>query len=267
MDLVGVLTGDVFGTYVPSTSTGTKAASTFTALSAATGAPLDQWGVVTYTAAKAVAGSFSAPIEVVDTAANVASNLVGLSTLQQAGNLSAIYVTDATLPTISLTAAQVAANQAVLASIHGRYATVVSASAGVSSLSLAVIAGAVDVTVAANSASVSSPPSAATMTFATPPGILTLGAGATTIHAALGNAAGVEEISGFQFGLDLLQITLNGQGLQAFDTSIDGQHAVFLAGTSDVAHGVVLLGLSSTLTAAGLLSTHTTISNGVASIS
>jgi hypothetical protein len=54
--------------------------------------------------------------------------------------------------------------------------------------------------------------------------------------------------------------------LKAADVTVDGSHAISIYSSADPSHGVVLLGMSSNLTAANLLSSHTTFSNGVAII-
>ena len=94
-----------------------------------------------------------------------------------------------------------------------------------------------------------------------------LGSGATTISYALQPAGGIETIANFQYGRDQLAINLTGaanSALRAADTTVNGVHAISLYSSADLAHGIVLLGMSSSLTAANLLSSHTTFGNGQA---
>ncbi len=96
---------------------------------------------------------------------------------------------------------------------------------------------------------------------------ISLGSGATTISYALQPAGGIETIANFQYGRDQLAINLTGaagSALRAADTSVNGVHAISLYSSADAAHGIVLLGMPSSLTAANLLSSHTTFGNGQA---
>jgi hypothetical protein len=101
------------------------------------------------------------------------------------------------------------------------------------------------------------------------PGTIALTSNPETIQYALQPSSGIEEISGFQYGLDQLAINLLGAAnnvLQAADTTVNGVHAISLYSSADPTHGVVLLGMTPGQTAANLLSAHTTFNNGHAII-
>jgi serralysin len=120
-----------------------------------------------------------------------------------------------------------------------------------------------------NTAFVSAGLSAPALTFIGTPDAITLGAAAATIQYALGSASGIETIANFSYGLDLLNIDLAGAAsgsLQAYNTTVGGQHAIAIAGGTDPTHGVVLLNMPTGNTAANLLSSHTTFNGGHALI-
>ena len=73
-----------------------------------------------------VTSHLTAGLAVSDSAANVASGLSGLQTIATAGKLGTITLSDSTTPTISLTAATLAADAGALAAIAGRYNLTVS---------------------------------------------------------------------------------------------------------------------------------------------
>ncbi len=78
---------------------------------------------------------------------------------------------------------------------------------------------------------------------------------------------GVEEIAQFAYGLNELQIDLGGaapSALVAFDTTVEGQHAIALANAADTSHGVILTNMAANNTAAGLMASHLSFANGQA---
>ena len=83
-------------------------------------------GVLGAVAAAGISSSLVAKLtnglSVSDTAARVTANLTGLQALATAGKLASISLTDAGSPTLSLTAAQIAADPLVLAAISSPYA-------------------------------------------------------------------------------------------------------------------------------------------------
>ena len=86
-----------------------------------------------------------------------------------------------------------------------------------------------------------------------------------TILADLAPATGIEEIARFTYGINTLNIDMHGvaaAAFVAFDTSVDGRHAIALAGAADTTHGIVLLGLPANSTAADLMANHLTFSGG-----
>lgn len=111
--------------------------------------------------------------------------------------------------------------------------------------------------------------SAPSLTFVGTPDALTLGSGASTINFALQTGDGIETVVNFAYGLDTLKINLNGAAssvLTAHDTTVAGAHAIAVYSSADPTHGVVLEKLSSSLTAANLLTSHTSFSGGFATI-
>jgi hypothetical protein len=101
------------------------------------------------------------------------------------------------------------------------------------------------------------------------PDAITLGSGADIVEYALAPGSGVETIANFSVGQDMLNIDLNCAAPdtpEAYNTTVGGQPAVAFASTADPAHGVALTGLSASLTAADLLSAHTTFTGGHALI-
>jgi hypothetical protein len=120
-----------------------------------------------------------------------------------------------------------------------------------------------------DTASASGGLNAPSLNFVGTPDAITLGSGADIVEYALTPGSGIETIANFSFGQDMLNIDLNSAApgsLQAYDTTIGGLPAIAFASTADPAHGVVLTGVSASLTAADLLSSHTTFSGGHALI-
>jgi Tryptophan-rich Synechocystis species C-terminal domain len=121
-----------------------------------------------------------------------------------------------------------------------------------------------------NTASASSGLSAPALSFIGPLDSISLGTGAATIEYALQASSGIETVSGFILGTDLLNIDLLGAAngtLVAHDTTVNGNAAISLASSADPSHGLVLTNLGGGLTAAQLLASHTTFVGGHALIS
>jgi hypothetical protein len=122
----------------------------------------------------------------------------------------------------------------------------------------------------ANTASAAGGLSASSLTFIGPQDAITLGSAANTIEYALAPGSGIETIANFISGTDELNIDLMGSSigsLQVYSTSVGGMGAIAIASSADPSHGVVLLGVSGGLTAANLLTNHTTVIDGHALIS
>ena len=122
---------------------------------------------------------------------------------------------------------------------------------------------------AGNLASVSAGLSAPSLSFIGMPDSLTLGSGAAVIAYDLVPSSGIETIANFQYGLDTLQINLEGiasNTLLASDTTVNGVHAISIYSRTDPEHGVVLLGMGSAQTAANLLENHMSFAAGIATI-
>ena len=85
------------------------------------------------------------------------------------------------------------------------------------------------------------------------------------IDVTLNPVGGVEEISAFAYGVNQLRIDLRGalpSSVVAFDTTVDGQHAIALANQADTSHGLVLTDMPGS--AADLMANHLTFSGGQA---
>jgi hypothetical protein len=190
-------------------------------------------GVPAANAATVQANSHVTSFAVSDTAANVTASLTALNADSKVSSISVTGTTSAN--TLNLTGSKVAATT----------------------------------NLSGDTASVSAGLNAASLTFIGTPDSIVLGAGAATIDFTLESAGGIETIANFQYGHDHLVINLAGAAnsvLKTADTLVSGSHAISVYSSADPTHGVVLLGMSSTLTAANLLSSHTTFSAGQAVI-
>jgi hypothetical protein len=170
---------------------------------------------------------------------------------------------------VSDTAANVTAANTALAADSKLTSISVTGTTGGDTLNLTGDNKPVIVNLGSDTATASSGLSAPSLTFIGMPDSITLGGGSAIVAYAMQPSSGVETIAGFQFGLDKLDINLMGiatTSLRAYDTSVNGQHAVALAAASDLSHGVVLVGLSSSVTAASLLSSHVSFAGGHALI-
>ena len=171
--------------------------------------------------------------------------------------------------TVSDTAAAVTAGAAGLQADTKLTALTVAGTAGGDVLNLSGFSIPATINLNGDTASASSGLNAASLTFISTPDAVTLGTGAASIQFTLQPAGGIETIANFQYGLDQLTLNLNGADstvLTAYDTTINGVHAIALASSADLTHGVVLTGLSSGLTAANLMTSHVTLSGGQATI-
>jgi hypothetical protein len=120
-----------------------------------------------------------------------------------------------------------------------------------------------------NTASVTAGLVVPSLTITGTPYTLALGAGAETIDDKLAPGMGIVELSNFQYGLDELNIDLNSaanSALQIVNTTLGGSSAIALYSSADPTHGVVLANVGSAMTAANLLASHLTFSNGHAII-
>ena len=120
-----------------------------------------------------------------------------------------------------------------------------------------------------NTASASAGLSAPSLTFIGTPDIVTHASGTEVVNYALQPSSGIVTIANFVLGSDQLNIDLAGAPnsiLQAFDTSVGGNHAIAIASSADLTHGIVLLNQPLIQTAADLLASHTVFNNGFAHI-
>ena len=137
-------------------------------------------------------------------------------------------------------------------------------------LNLAAQTQATTINLGSNIASVHAGLNAPSLSFIGTPDAITLGSTADIIEYALQPSSGIEEVAGFILGTDELNIDLMGMtsnSLLAFDTKVNGNHAIALASSSDLLHGIVLTNVTGGLTAASLLTSHTTFIDGHALIS
>ena len=117
----------------------------------------------------------------------------------------------------------------------------------------------------ADTASASAGLNAPDLIFVGSEGAIIMGSDATIVEYALTAGSGIETIANFTFGQDFAEYRparRRCQLAQAYDTKVEGTHAIAIASTTDLAHGVVLLGMSTGQTAANLLVSHTTFSGG-----
>jgi hypothetical protein len=125
-------------------------------------------------------------------------------------------------------------------------------------------------TLTSNTISASVGLNAPSMTFSGTPSTTTLlTTSPEVINAGLSPSMGIQEIANFQYTTDELFLNLNGaasSALQAADTTVNGVAAIDLYNSADPTHGIVLTGMTAGQTAANLLSSHVTFSNGDAII-
>jgi hypothetical protein len=180
------------------------------------------------------------------------------ATLQANAQISTFSITD--------TAADVSGHTTLNADSK-LTALTISGTTGADTLNLAGITIPATINLLGNSATASGGLGASTLSFLRPPDAITLGSGAATITAGISGSSGIETITNFQFGLDILQLNLGSySSVVATNTSYAGQHAISLSG-GGLSQGVVLLNQASTVSAASVLSSHLHIANGVATIS
>jgi hypothetical protein len=137
-------------------------------------------------------------------------------------------------------------------------------------VNLTGLSQAATINLGSDTASASAGLSGPSLTFIGTPNAITLGTGKSIVEYALQASSGIETVTNFALGTDLLNIDLGGAAnstLVAFDTTVGGNHAIVLASSADPSHGIVLLNFSAGLTAANLLVTHTNFTNGHALIS
>jgi hypothetical protein len=174
---------------------------------------------------------------------------VGAASLQSNASVARFSVSD--------TAANVTAANTALAADGKLTSISVTGTTGGDTLNLTGNNAPVTVNLGGDTAKASSGLSAPSLTFIGTPDSITLGGGNAIVAYALQPSSGVETITGFLFGSDTLDINLEGiarSSLRAYDTSLNGQHAVALAAVGNPSQGMVLVGLSPSITAATLLS-------------
>ena len=195
---------------------------------------------------------------VLDSSANVAASL---NSLEGDSKLIAITLTD-TGP-LSISAVQLSSDAAALAEINSSFSLSVTGTSGADTADLSKISASATINLAGDTVSASAGLNAPSLTFVGPVDTILLGSAAATVDYAVQPASGIEEIFNFQYGSDQLDLLGVAPGqLEAFDTTVNGQHAIALASSSDLTHGVVLAGMGSSQTAADLLANHLTFSNG-----
>ena len=183
------------------------------------------------------------------------------TTLQGSSHVTSFSVSD--------TAANVEATLSALNSDSKLSSVTVNGTSGSDIVNLAGFSKAVTLNLNGDTASVSAGLSSPSMVFIGTPDIVTLGAGASIVDFALQPSSGIEEIANFQYGLDELVLSLNGAAsnvLYAANTTVNGVAAISIYSSADPTHGIILTGMTAGQTAANLLSSHTTFSNGNAII-
>jgi len=171
--------------------------------------------------------------------------------------------------TVSDTVKDVTAKLALLDGDYKLSAMTITGTTSGDTLNLSGSSVAATINMGGDNAAVSAGLSAPSLTFMGTPDAVTLGAGAAAIDYTLASTGGIETIANFQYGLDLLDISLNGAAnsmLQVANTQVNGQNAISIYSSAAPTHGVVLLNVGSTMTASNLISNHLTFSNGNALI-
>lgn len=109
---------------------------------------------------------------------------------------------------------------------------------------------------------------ASALTFIGSPQTITMSSTITAASTAIPPATGIEEIANFAYGTDTLTVNLSDLSgtLEAFDTTINGVHAIALAGSNDLTNGIILTGMPAADAAANLLSSHLTVVGTTATI-
>jgi hypothetical protein len=168
--------------------------------------------------------------------------------------------------TITDTAANFAGQTSAFAYLPQVSGVTVSGTSGGDAIDLTgVVLPVTTINLGADAASVSAGLSAPALSFIGSPDAVVLGSGPSTVLYALQPASGIETISHFTYGLDMLSIDLKGAAssvLQAFDTTVNGVNAISVTSSADPTHGVVLLGVTASQTASDLLANHTSFANG-----
>jgi hypothetical protein len=168
--------------------------------------------------------------------------------------------------TITDTAAQFAGQTATFAFLPQVSGITVTGTAGGDTIDLTgVVSPVTSIDLGRDAASVSAGLSAPALNFIGSPDAVILGSGPSTISYTLRPVRGIETISHFTYGLDTLTIDLKGTNaslVHAFDTTVNGAHAISIASSADPTHGVVLLGVAASQTALDLMSNHSNVANG-----
>lgn len=106
------------------------------------------------------------------------------------------------------------------------------------------------------------------LSFIGSPASTAIGTEGASLAFTLAPASGVHEIGGFTYGRDQLLLDTSAMpgNLIAYDSLIDGQHAVTLTSSADTSFGVILTGLGDGHTAGELMLSHLTRGAGQALI-
>jgi hypothetical protein len=168
--------------------------------------------------------------------------------------------------TISDTAANFAGQTSTFAYLPQVSGVTVTGTGGGDTIDLTgVVLPVTTINLGGDTASVSAGLSAPALSFIGSPDAVVLGSGPSTVLYALQPGSGVETISHFTYGLDMLNIDLKGATssvFQAFNTTVNGVNAISITSSADPIHGVVLLGVTANQTASDLLANHTSFANG-----
>ncbi len=142
-------------------------------------------------------------------------------------------------------------------------------SSGLNTLSLTQASPATTVQLANNTAYAGEGLGRFTFTLTGTPATLVLTSATATIDISLQKTLGIEVISGYQYGLDQLNIDLKGAAssvLTVGSGTYDNQAAITLFSLADPTHGVILVGYGTMVTSDSVPTNHTTFIGGHAVI-
>ena len=194
----------------------------------------------------------SGTIAVTDTASRMMGSLDALESLASAGHLGTTTMA-VSAPAYNATVAQVNSDSLAINDVMGATGAnanavlYVQGTSGGDTMDAGTLAHVTDISLGSNAATMSFVGSAASVSGT--PDSLTLGGNAATVEYTMGS--GVEVISGFQFGTDILNLALNGadpSDLVVSAVTVNSAAAIAINLTDDTTHGVILMtpGVSAT---------------------
>jgi hypothetical protein len=202
----------------------------------------------------------SRPLNLTDSTANLLSHLSDLHQFILDGKLGTVALTTPSTPVVvsgdAATTDADAINAILAASNAGPHTLYIDATTGGHTVNTTPFAGVSDIALGTNTATMAfsnGPPATATIdTNATDAGQVTLGSGNNILEYTTGS--GVQIVSGFQFGLDTLNLTLASGTLQATDVIYGNVLSIELTDSNSATKGLLLLGTG--VTASDLMTNH-----------